>query len=258
MPSPWPRGTVGTGEPELLQRIDGGHVAAVDPLQELGLTGPNGIQGHLTGGAVEVGPGSGALPVSGVLLLGTDDTSRMSAFLDKLSGAAAALAAPAPDVSCPISNGLMLGGSGAGGLSQCTIKNAAGPQWKTDRVGNVDIHSLPLGGGFAATFAVADNMGIVGLDVASVRRAIDTHHGGASITGATPFRNSPAASAKGGVFFVDLQGVTNTLDSKLTGAERDSFRKDALPVLRPMRTFIVTSTQSPDKQSSHLVLTVGG
>jgi hypothetical protein len=53
-------------------------------IERLGLIGPNGVLQHLTGDlGLQVGPGSGLLPVGGTAMVGIDDGAAVQTWLDK-------------------------------------------------------------------------------------------------------------------------------------------------------------------------------
>ena len=53
-------------------------------IERLGLIGPNGVLQHLTGDlGLQVGPGSGLLPVGGTAMVGIDDAAAVQTWLDK-------------------------------------------------------------------------------------------------------------------------------------------------------------------------------
>jgi len=198
-----------------------------DPLQQLGVTGADGVEKHLTGdAAIAVGPGHGDLPLSAVMVLGTDDSAALDRFLHRL-------------------------GSLAGDAAR----------WGEQHDGDAVIHTLatPDLGGFSPSYAVLDGYAVVGTDPDAVRHSIDAHRGAtANITSAPAFRGSAAANAVGGLVFIDLRAVVSAVRHTLSGSDRADFDKNAGPDLDPLRIFLVTTTADTQKQSVHVVLTVGG
>lgn len=199
-------------------------------LDQLGLTGSNGVLSHLTGeSAIFVGPGSKSLPVDAVAVLGTDDPAGMDATLQKL--------------------GDLVAGGDASSL------------WQTQQEGSVTIHFLDLGSGAPVlpAYAVDGNDVLIGTDPAAVRHAIDAHNGTeSSITSQDHFRSATAGQSTAQVTFLDLQRIASAIENSLSGTDRDDFDQNAMPVLRPMHTFTATSGGDVYHQTSHMVLTFGG
>ena len=53
-------------------------------IERLDLIGPNGVLEHLTGDlGLQVGPGSGLLPVGGTVMIGIDDADAVQSWLDR-------------------------------------------------------------------------------------------------------------------------------------------------------------------------------
>jgi hypothetical protein len=201
-------------------------------LDQLGVTGSGGILSHLTGeSAIFVGPGSKSLPVDAVAVLGTDDPAGMDSTLRKLGD-------------------LVLGGG-----------DGQSVPWQTLQDGSVAIHYLDLGSGAPVlpAYAVDGDYVLIGTDPSSVRHAVDAHNGTeSSITSQDHFRSATAGQPTASVTFVDLQRIAQAIESSLSGSDRDSFDQNAMPVLRPMRTFTATSGGDVHHQTAHMVLTFGG
>jgi hypothetical protein len=237
--------------------------AAVDPFSALqGLSAPGGLTSHLTGGALAVGPGDGGAPVSVVATLQTDGSPDVAPQLEILfDGLTGGTRAALDATFCNIANGINQGG-GLAPLppgSQCPTAKPKLPQWQTTHEGGVDVHYL---GSATANptpaYAVVGGTVVIGSSVTTVAHAVTGHSSGMSITGQPAFHSSDAANALGGVFFVDLQRVVGAVDSSLSGADKSSFDSNALPNLRPLRVFTVTSSSTISEQRIHMVLTVGG
>jgi hypothetical protein len=199
-------------------------------LQQLGISGPDGILAHLTGeSALFVGPSTGPAPVSAVAVLGTDDPAKMESTLQKLGSL------------------LTEGGQQA--------------QWQVQQDGAIAIHYLDLSSqaGVLPAYAMVDGYAVVGTDPVAVRHAVEAHRGlEGNVTSAAAFRGSEAASATGQVMFLDLQRILGAVENTLSGSDRADFDKNVAPDLRPLRTLVVTSSGDLHHQSSRMVVTLSG
>ena len=199
-------------------------------LQQLGLTGPDGLAGKLTGDAALFvnPPTSSSLPVSAVAVLGTNDPQAVEGVLQKLGTL--------------LTNGGQLA------------------QWQDQKDGAVDIHYLDLSAqaGVLPAYAMVDGYAVIGTDPAAVRHAVDAHRGvESSITASPVFKRSGAAGATGSLFFLDLQGILGVVDNNLPAGDRANFDKNVAPDLKPLKTLTVTSSGDERHQSSHLVVILG-
>ncbi len=198
-------------------------------LQQLGLTGPDGIEGHLTGeSALFVGPSTGTAPVSAVAVIGTDDPARMETVLKNLGDL------------------LTSGGQTA--------------PWQDEQDGAVDIHYVDLSStaGVVPAYAMVDGYAVVGTDPNAVRHAVEAHRGSESnVTAAPAFRSSAAGKAAGSVLFVDLQRTLQVIENTLSGSDRADFDQNVAPDLRPLRTLVVTSGGDDTHQTTRMELTLG-
>jgi len=199
-------------------------------LQQLGLTGPDGIANHLTGeSALFVTPptAAGGLPVGAVAVLGTDDPAKMETLLQNL--------------------GSIITGGGQTA------------QWQVEHHGAIDIHYLDLSSqaGVLPAYAMVDGYAVIGTDPAAVRHAIDAHRGVESdVTSSSAFRGSEAGAATGQVLFFDLQHILGAVEDNLPSRDRADFDKNVAPDLRPLRTLVVTSSGDVHHQSTHVVVTL--
>lgn len=198
-------------------------------LQQLGITGPDGIAAHLTGeSALFVGPTTGAAPVSAVVVLGTDDAAKMETFLQNLGDALIGGGQPAP--------------------------------WQVQKDGSVAIHYVDLSPQVPVlpAYAVVDGYAVIGTDPAAVRHAVDAHRGvEGNVTSSPSFRGSDAAKATGSLVFFDLQRILATVENNLSSSDRADFDKNVAPDLKPLRTLVISSSGDVRHQSTHLVVKLG-
>jgi hypothetical protein len=199
-------------------------------LQQLGLTGPDGIANHLTGESalfVTRPTVAGGLPVSAVAVLGTDDPVKMETLLQNL--------------------GSIITGGGQTA------------QWQVEHHGAIDIHYLDLSSqaGVLPAYAMVDGYAVIGTDPGAVRHAIDAHRGVENdVTSSSAFRGSEAGAATGQVLFFDLQHILAAVEDNLPSGDRADFDKNVAPDLRPLRTLVVTSSGDVHHQSTHVVVTL--
>jgi hypothetical protein len=207
--------------------------AFADVERELGLSA---VVEHLTGDAgIEAGPGtSGGFP--GVaLLLGTDDEKAMRVFLDRL--AVKALEDLGEHAKGP------------------------GPRWKRETYRGVSISFLPVtkGGpaGLTPAYAVTAGMGILGSSPEEVRAVIDARAEGSNITSSQNFIDAVGARDRSpGMIYVDLERIVSSIRQSMPPEVQARFDAETGKDLAPLRAFILTSTNGPDRSSARLFLLI--
>jgi hypothetical protein len=125
-------------------------------IERLGLIGPNGVLQHLTGDlGLQVGPGSGLLPVGGTAMVGIDDAAAVQTWLDKhIPG--------------------LLAHAGVPGLSSGSLKTE---EYQGVRITYGATPTTPIAWG------VVDRALVIGLSPKSVEQAVDLSQGnGSAIT----------------------------------------------------------------------------
>ncbi len=197
-----------------------------------GLTGPDGIAGHLGQDlAFEVGPGP--LAPGGALLIATDSETVMKGFFDRALVQGLALA----------------GGSGSA------------PAPTTYDYKGVTVTYAPLSGvgpaGLELAYAVTGGYGIVATSRDEIQAVIDAHLTGASITGSSRFNAAaPGAAGARGLVYVDVESAVRTLRG-LVPADPASGLGGALDGLAPVKALVVTSTADPDRSTERFVVLIG-
>jgi hypothetical protein len=209
-------------------------------LQRLGITGPGGLESHLTGDlVVEGGSGSGA--PAGAILLGTDDEAAMQKTLDRM----AVRLVPRLFTSSSTS----VAYSPAGKL-EVVHKKPPPVRWATVTDNGVTIRyvaSPTPAPGIQLAYAVTNGMGIVGTSPREVEAVIDTKAGGPSVATAPNFVGAIShGSTQGDVIYVDFRSLFDMVGSESIPGD-----------LKPLRTFIVTTTQTPDLVTERAFLTIG-
>lgn len=204
------------------------------PLEQLGLTGPDGVIAHLTGDAsIEVSPGAGRYP-TGALVLGTDDAEGMRSFLDAISAQVVGAFATPP---------------------------APTPSWSSTTYRGVEIRSLTMPRGGASpvrpSYAVVDGAGILAASPEAVRDALDAHEG-ASIESEPTFRAAVAAIGgfDGQVLYVDVNGIGGAIREALPPEERSAFDLQVAPNLEPIDAFVAGTRTTASGSSTRMMLLI--
>src|SRR4051812_12007990 len=122
-------------------------------IERLGLTGRNGVLQHLTGDlGVQVGPGSGLLPVSGTVMIGVDDAGAVQSWLDDHVPGVVAQA----------------------GLSELTPRTLKTEEYQGVKITYGALPTTPVAWG------VVNGALVVGLSPHAVEQAVDLSQGGGS------------------------------------------------------------------------------
>jgi hypothetical protein len=224
--------------------------------------------------ALEVGPGTDG-PVSGALLLGTDDQAGMQTFLDsigtlasqQLAGIGAGTAVPDDLLSqmeacqgtakqiarCQqeLIRGLDLGG-----------KPEAVPLVKEEYHGvtitSFDIPAL-RSTGFQPAYAVLDGAGVVASAPEEIHRLIDTKASGEDVRTSPVFISATAkVPTVEGVFFLDVQAIADTVRENLPPTEQATYDQDVAPNLAPVTAFVVGSESDEQHQTVRMFLQIAG
>jgi Protein of unknown function (DUF3352) len=204
------------------------------PLDQLGLTGPDGVIANLTGEAsIEVSPGAGRYP-TGALVLGTIDPEGMRAFLDRISGEVV----------------------GAFGPSL-----AARPTWVSTTYRGAEIRSLVMSGdeesSVRPSYAVVDGAAILAASPEAIRASIDAHEG-ESIASEATFRAAVAAidGADRQLLYVNVGGVGRAIREALPPGERSAFDLEVAPSLEPIDAFVAGTRTTTEGSSTRMMLLI--
>jgi Protein of unknown function (DUF3352) len=203
-------------------------------LDELGITGPNGVINHLTGDAgFEVDAVEGSNIPAGAFLFATDSAAAAQTFLDSLAATVCQK------------------------TSQCSVAQ----ETKQTHSG-VSITSLPFGSGTAAgvspSWAVTGNWGVLASSADEVKAIIDSHsNGGISRSPAYTAISSHITSLNNATFYVDIQAVVAAIRKVLPAEAQTLFDTTVAPNLNPLKGLAITGTNSPDHSSSTLFLQIG-
>ncbi len=206
-------------------------VAQLDPatarmIERLHLIGPNGLLGLLSGDlGVQVGPGSGLLPVGGTVLVGTNDADAMQAWLD----------ARIPK---------LLGGDLFGvHLS---------PQTE-DYNGVTITYADPLTA-VPVAYGVVNGTVVIGSSVKAVEQAVDlAQNGGGIATDADYAAATDGLPGTESLIYVDVQGILTAVQNILPGQAYQEFLDQGGENLQPI-TVVVAGSESDEHGSSSRLL----
>ena len=205
-----------------------GQMAQLDPatarmIEKLHLIGPKGLLGLLSGDlGVQVGPGSGLLPVGGTVLIGTNDGAAAQAWLD------AHLLKT-------------LNGLAAGFLSTT----------KTEDYNGVKItFADDLLSGVPFAYGVVNDTVVIGASVKSVEEAVDlAQNGGGITTDADYTAATDGLPGTESLVYVDVQGILTAVQGILPGQAYQDFLDQGGANLQPI-TVVVAGSESDEQGSS--------
>ncbi len=200
----------------------------------------------------EIGPGSGATPVGGALVLGVDDPAAIQHTLDRLADLALAAQqraqAPSP---FPVQ-----GGRSRQQVTQLRpLKPGVGPEvaWRTTTYQGITIRYLVdpslSGSGFLPAYAVLDEAALIGSSPAEIRKLIDVKGGQPSITSSSVYTRALARVPSGSSsFYLDVEGIVSRFASALP--------PDVEENLEPIKTVVTGGTNSSSRVTARLFIEI--
>ena len=200
--------------------------------------------------AFEVGPGTGAMPVGGAILIGVSDASVAQRTLDGLADLV--LVAQRRSESVAPSHS---------GLSERELRELRASQrvpqatFKTSTYRGTTIRYLDdpsiSSTGFLPAYAVVDGAAIIGTSPAEVRKLIDTRNGTRSnITASSAYAQALARVPTGGsTLYVDAAAVISMLTPTIP--------PDVGPNLEPLKTVIAGTSNSSSLITYRLFVEIG-
>jgi Protein of unknown function (DUF3352) len=210
-------------------------------LGRLGISGPDGLEQHLTGDIV-VEAGVGGTSPGGAVLLGTDDEAAMQSTLDRLARrfAPKLLASSSSSVSVP-SKGKLVVRHGAPRMHWDTV---------TDDGVTIRFATDPAEGSswMRPAYAVSDGMGIVGTSPEAVQAVLDTKAGGPSIENAPEFvlAAQHVGTTQGDVVFLNFRSLMDLFGGGQASSD-----------LRALQSLIVTDHYTSDLITERVFLSIG-
>lgn len=192
-------------------------------LQQLGLTGPDGILSHLSGDAgIDLTPSSTNIP-GGAIVIGTDSNSAAQHFADS--------------------------------LGQALCAGECGSSITTQRDGDATISSLPLPFGdttdLEPSWSVYHGWIVLGSSPEQVRAALDANRGGATLASNPDYTAvmSQVGGSNNGSLFIDVQPMLSAIRAALSPADQSHFDTDIAPNLKPLKAFGVATHNASDHVS---------
>ena len=222
-------------------------------LEAAGITGPSGLLSTLTGDlAFEVAPGAAGapVPVSGALILGTNDTTKFNAAVAKLRD----LAATSQSCSSSGSSGVTASGVVLPGTqsSSCTTTVA---KWQTEDYKGTTINYLaPDGTAPTLAYATVDGAGVIGIGPDSIKQLIDAK-AGANITSNNTFTTAQAAvPSQRQFFYVDVQGVLQGIAT--ASPDQAASMQQAIALLTPVKAVVIGTESDATHSHSKLLIEI--
>jgi hypothetical protein len=200
----------------------------------------------------EIGPGSGATPVGGALVLGVDDPAAVQHTLDGLADLALASQQRA-HVSSPFP---VQGGRSRQQMTQLRpLKPGPGPEvaWRTTTYQGTTIRYLVdpslSGSGFLPAYAVLDEAALIASSPAEIRKLIDVKGGEPSITSTSAYTRALARVPSGSSsLYVDVEGIVSQFASALP--------PDVEANLEPIKTVVTGGTNSSSRVTARLFIEI--
>jgi hypothetical protein len=200
----------------------------------------------------EIGPGSGAMPVGGALVLGVDDPAAVQHTLDRLADLALA-AQQGAHASSPFP---VQGGRSRQQITQLSpLKPGPGPEvaWRTTTYEGTTIRYLVdpslSGSGFLPAYAVLDEAALIGSSPAEIRKLIDVKGGQPSITSSSAYTRALAWVPSGSSsFYLDVEGIVSRFASALP--------PDVEANLEPIKTVVTGATNSSSLVTARLFIEI--
>jgi hypothetical protein len=233
---------IASGTPESFRKaVD--QQAKADPtvqqtLDDVGLTGPDGAIGHLTGLiALEIGPGGDVAPAQGALLLGTDDEASMQRFLR--------------NVGDQVIQGL--GESGT----------VTGSGWQQESYRDVSISFLEVPDlvqqGIEPAYAVTGGVAILASSPSEIHKMLDARaDAGTAIGASANFKTAFAHAGPSGtsIMYADIEAIARAIRSSLPADERQAFDRDTQPNLAPFKAFVFAGETALDHVSLRIFVLI--
>jgi flagellar basal body-associated protein FliL len=200
--------------------------------------------------AIEIGPGSGATPVGGALVLGVNDPSPVQHTLDGLADLALASQQRAPAFS-PVP---AEGDRSTRRLTQLGLLQP-GPKvaWRTTTYQGTAIRYLVdpslSGSGFLPAYAVVDGAAMIGSSPAEIRKLIDVKGGQPSILSSSTYTRALARVPRGGsTFYLDVTGIVSRFASSLP--------PDVKANIEPIKSVVTGGTISSSRATQRFFIEI--
>jgi hypothetical protein len=210
---------------------------AAEQLEQLGVTGADGLLSKLTGDvAVEASTQGGGVPYGGALLVGTNDPQATSSWLDRTMRQL-----PLGQTAYELTKG------GAARLVQHPAK------WVTEERGGVTI-TYASGSDLPVAYAVVGDVAVVATSPEQIEAILDARSSGSTISSDPGFAAATAnVPASDGVLYVDVPAVVDSIRRQLPPGELDP---QVSANLAPIEAVVAGSENSADEQRMRLLIRI--
>ena len=192
-------------------------------LQQIGLTGPNGILNHLSGDAgLDLTPSATSIP-GGAIVIGTDSASAAQQFAES--------------------------------LLQTLCGTDCSSSITTEQDGDATISTLPVPfldtPGFDPSWSMYHGWIVIGSSPQQVRAAIDADRSGHTLATNPDYTAvmSQVGGSNNGSLFIDIQPMLRAIRATLSPADQSQFDTDVAPNLKPLKAFGVATHNASDHVS---------
>ena len=223
--------------------------------------------------ALEVGPGTDG-PVSGAVLLGTDDEAGMQTFLDNVGTLVSQQLQLTAHLDAPsnLLKKMELCQGTPKQISRCQQHIIDGidvtapldttplvtEEYKGVTISSFDVPPL-RSAGFQPAYAVVEGAGIIATSPLEIHQLIDTKASGTDVRSSPVFTSATAkVPTSEGFFFLDIQAIAGTVRQSLPPEAQAAYDRDVASNLAPIRAFVVGSESDEQHQTVRMFLQIGG
>jgi hypothetical protein len=214
---------------------------AAKQLEELGVTGPDGLLSQLTGDvAAEASTDPGPIGYGGALIVGTNEPEATKAWLAKTM----------PQL--PIGE-TSVAASSAGGYRIVHHE----PKWETEVHGGVTITYAAQGAELPIAYAVVGDAAVVATSPLQIEQLIDVQARGDSISSDPGFTAATSTvPSQDGVLYVDVPAIVEAVPSKWPPQEAARFQEEARRYVGPIEAVVAGMQNEADEQRVRLFVQI--
>jgi hypothetical protein len=213
---------------------------AAQQLDQLGVTGPDGLLSQLTGDvAVEARTQQGDQPYGGALLVGTNDAGATAAWLDRTL------------------RELPLGRTTFEPTKDGSIRPVQhAAKWVTEEHAGTTI-TYASGAELPLAYAVVGDVAVVATSPDQVEAVLDARASGSTISSDPGFTTAIAnVPASDGVLYVDVPAVVASARQQLPPEVAADFDRQVAQNLAPIEAVVAGSENGPDEQRGRLLIRI--
>jgi Protein of unknown function (DUF3352) len=210
---------------------------AADQLDQMGVTGPDGLLSQLTGDvAVEGSAQGGTIPYGGALLVGTNDPGATSSWLDHAL------------------RQLPLGRSSYEPTKDGGFRIVQHPvKWATVERGDATI-TYASGAQLPFAYTVVGDVAVVATSPEQIEAILDARSSGSTISSDPGFTSAIATvPTSDGVLYVDVPAIVDSVRGQLPPDELDP---QVIANLAPIEAVVAGSENSADEQRMRLLVRI--